>query len=59
MGLRRTRVAMIDMVALAGAGALVYGAALVTPALGWIVGGGMALGAALLWTRYAPKGDEP
>ena len=55
----KPRVALVDLVGLAGAAALVYGAWLLLPALGWIAGGGLALGAALWWTRYSPKGHRP
>lgn len=53
------RLAVVDLVGLAGAVALVYGAWQLLPALGWMLGGGMALGAALAWTRYTPKGNGP
>lgn len=52
-------VALVDLLGLAGAAALIYGAGLFHPALGWMLGGGMALGAALWWTKDTPKGDAP
>lgn len=55
----KSGLALVDVVGFAGAVALVYGAWQLLPALGWILGGGMALGAALWWTRYTPKGNGP
>ena len=47
---------MRDLTGLAGAGSIAYGAWLVQPAAGFIVGGALALGGAFLAARAAGRG---
>jgi hypothetical protein len=44
-----------DILAASGAAAVLYGAALIHPAMGWVVGGGGVLGLAVWWSWRARK----